>query len=84
MHLWLKELLKLMSHFGPTIAIAFSDIKLKARKIVENRDELIKEGYIKLDSDEALFIQPFILFEIKHGFAWLDDSKNKKVMKEKI
>ena len=73
-----------MSHFGYTVAIAFSDIKLKARKIIENRDLLIKEGYISANSQEAKYFQTFILFEKRNHFVYLDGNNNKKVINKSI
>ena len=42
----MMELLKLMIHFGYTVSMAFSDIKLKARKVIENKEILVKAGLI--------------------------------------
>ena len=69
-----------MLHFGYTVSMAFSDIKLKANKVIENKQILINAGYIKENSEEANCLIHFIKFEKAQNLVFLNGSNNKKIL----
>ena len=80
---FIDEFLKFAMTLGTMLGFAFGEIREKRDAIIANRQTLIKIGFVKTGTDEAIYIEDFCKVEMKHKLTHLNASNGEKYFDSK-